>query len=681
MIKTLSQTLLLMTIMACGRAEPAVQAVVSHPPLRLPVLSSDLKLPDGPMFFVDPVRGRDDNSGSMENPWRTVQTSILKLRPGDTLLLRGGVYFENVICSIEGQPDKPITIRGFPGETAILDGSLREFQEDPAGAWVAGAAPGEFVSSRVWPNLRDVLGLFSDSNVGLQTYWYRGDLVSEREVAAGKDEDAREVFTYCGPGLFYDRTTGLIHVRLAPTNNNRPPLHDYRGPQDPRTLPLVISPFRSVPLHIDLGRHLRFRDLIIRGGGYNCVVLEHAIDVEFDHVTVFGGTYCVRAKGSGPVKMIDCGIYGQIPPWSYMSENALQTPDPVHYSPFSSGPETKRRNIARLPTHALLVTEGAEESDVFYYPFNNRWEITRSEFADGHDGVYLNGRDMWMHHCWIDNMQDDAIYISSPTPGVCDDVHFSRNYISKCKTAIGSHTRGGPDGHIYIYGNVIDMREWLPDIRVSPDWPEGRIIRGASLFTPHGIELLGMENLVFAHNTALLPGAVAAEYAGRTYLGLTARTQRTSVNSIYVYLEAQKGGPDARPPLGPSLIDGNLHWWPGADIAEGNLWLEKIRNSVKSEMNQTEFQGLPWDGRGKFGDPGFASFSPDPATPFAPAITERSPAVGLAVEFPGAANLRNFQAGNYAGAIGPEEEVFQVGIRGRIRAGTRPALPVPSDLK
>ena len=61
------------------------------------------------------------------HPWRTLQHAVGQLTAGDTLYLRGGVYYEHLYLTAVGEPEAPITIRTFPGEQAILDGSLREF--------------------------------------------------------------------------------------------------------------------------------------------------------------------------------------------------------------------------------------------------------------------------------------------------------------------------------------------------------------------------------------------------------------------------------------------------------------------------------------------------------------------------------------------------------------------------
>ena len=45
--------------------------------------------------YVSPS-GSDSNPGTEQEPWRTVEGSLAKLEPGDTLLLREGVYEEAI---------------------------------------------------------------------------------------------------------------------------------------------------------------------------------------------------------------------------------------------------------------------------------------------------------------------------------------------------------------------------------------------------------------------------------------------------------------------------------------------------------------------------------------------------------------------------------------------------------
>ena len=71
------------------------------------------------------ITGRDSNPGTLAQPWRTVQNAANKLLPGDTVLVRGGVYREAVTVHVSGTDTAGgvITFANYPGETPILDGS------------------------------------------------------------------------------------------------------------------------------------------------------------------------------------------------------------------------------------------------------------------------------------------------------------------------------------------------------------------------------------------------------------------------------------------------------------------------------------------------------------------------------------------------------------------------------
>ena len=173
---------------APGAEEPAIR---SHPPLQPAPPASDRPLAKGPAYYVDPRHGDDDAKGSKGAPLRTIAAALAILQPGDTLYLRGGVYYENVYVALVGTQDAPITIRSYPGEQATIDGSFREFFTAPARAWepFPGGSPGEYRSRQRYANLRNIHGRFGDSMVGLQVYYHIEDLRGQR---------------YVGPGIWYD---------------------------------------------------------------------------------------------------------------------------------------------------------------------------------------------------------------------------------------------------------------------------------------------------------------------------------------------------------------------------------------------------------------------------------------------------------------------------------------------
>jgi hypothetical protein len=95
---------------SCGPAGPEVEA---------PLAVAD--------FYVAP-NGVDSADGSLERPLRTLTQAAHRARPGDVIMLRGGIYdtvgsIAYTSLTLHGTPDAPITIRSYPGEHAIIDGS------------------------------------------------------------------------------------------------------------------------------------------------------------------------------------------------------------------------------------------------------------------------------------------------------------------------------------------------------------------------------------------------------------------------------------------------------------------------------------------------------------------------------------------------------------------------------
>ena len=54
-----------------------------------------IQLPAQSHFFVS-TTGNNNNSGTIDSPWRTIQYGLDQITAGDTLDIRGGVYYEKV---------------------------------------------------------------------------------------------------------------------------------------------------------------------------------------------------------------------------------------------------------------------------------------------------------------------------------------------------------------------------------------------------------------------------------------------------------------------------------------------------------------------------------------------------------------------------------------------------------
>jgi hypothetical protein len=72
-------------------------------------------------FYVA-TTGNDSNPGTQSAPWRTIQHAADTARAGSTVNVRDGIYEELVSINASGNAsDGFITLRSYPGETAVLD--------------------------------------------------------------------------------------------------------------------------------------------------------------------------------------------------------------------------------------------------------------------------------------------------------------------------------------------------------------------------------------------------------------------------------------------------------------------------------------------------------------------------------------------------------------------------------
>jgi parallel beta-helix repeat protein len=84
------------------------------------------------IYHVAPrVNAADDaNPGTPGRPWKTLARATHALKPGDTLLLHGGVYRETITLPTSGTAAAPITLRAADGEQPVITGAdeIREWR-------------------------------------------------------------------------------------------------------------------------------------------------------------------------------------------------------------------------------------------------------------------------------------------------------------------------------------------------------------------------------------------------------------------------------------------------------------------------------------------------------------------------------------------------------------------------
>lgn len=553
--------------------------VKSHPPLRQnpkpgPGIIT-LKLPDTARV-VHPTQGDDKNEGKQKTPWKTIKHALTQLKPGQTLYLHGGTYYENVYVALAGRPDAPITITSMPGELAVIDGGLKEFFDAPQDAWEPEpkGAPNEFRSKRTYPNLRDVLGSFGDSMIGLQTYHHAMDLRATSELYDWENWDKQAETdlkpVYLGPGVWYDRETGRIYARLAHTSLPKP-VPNYASETDPRKLPLVLAPFNSIPLHLDGAKHVRISNIIIRGAGYTAIQLDHAQNVEFERVTVWCGTYGIRAAQSGPLKLTGCRFYGNVAPWTFRSDGSKR-----------DYPGRPHRNLSRLNTHALIEIESGRESSVYATPQNDNWEIGYCEFTDAHDGVYLGGINVKFHHNLMEGLQDDGIYLSPmyarhKLDKKDAEIHIYQNKFGPMMTALafGGTEPLAPD-KVFVYRNVFDLRGTLQTGRPTTKRAEPSLATG-KLIGDHGSPPWSAMNIY--HNTFVMAGTGGARDAAMaSFAGSKTANPRRVFNNVFLHSDKLPAlaAPD---PTANCAADGNFYWADNTPEKTAMAFFDKFRKS------------------------------------------------------------------------------------------------------
>lgn len=544
-------------------------------------------LADSGVVYVDSIQGDDGHDGSAGRPLQSVAAALAIVRPGGTVCLRGGTYYDNVYVAVCGKEDAPITIRAYPGERVVIDGGIRDFFQSPDKAWqpAPGGAEGEYQSTATFRNMHQPIGSFGDSMIGLQTYYHVIDLRAERQLIHYDDFSKRREVDYdpiyCGPGMWIDPDAGRIHIRLAHTTVEGIATN-YTGETDPRKLPMVIASFGSVPLTVEGARHVIFQDLVIRGAGYDCVKLNLASHVTFDNVVIWAGTYGIRARATQHLRIVNCGVYGNAAPWTFRSDTSKR-----------DYPGKPTRNITRLNTHALLVTDNGREHAVYASPVNDHWDIGYSAWTDAHDGLYLGGINVKFHHNLVENMQDDGIYVSQVYPRHLfarswPTIHIGQNVFRQVNMPI-AHGAGyvsqENESVVYIYRNVFDQRRPLNYGRPTTEKSDVRFWTGL-VMADHGSPPWAAMNIY--HNT-MISGARQRHAHMSTINAPHPDRPRRVFNNIFFHIASMPNYPKIDPEKNVHA-DANLFWSPGLDEKQQAGFFARFRRSPQYEQSKAVYE-------------------------------------------------------------------------------------------
>jgi parallel beta-helix repeat protein len=81
-----------------------------------------LAVANGTTYYVA-TTGNDTNPGTLERPWQKIGKAASTMVAGDSVLVRGGVYFESVNPAQSGSESDPIAYAAYDTESVFVDGS------------------------------------------------------------------------------------------------------------------------------------------------------------------------------------------------------------------------------------------------------------------------------------------------------------------------------------------------------------------------------------------------------------------------------------------------------------------------------------------------------------------------------------------------------------------------------
>ncbi len=666
--------LVLSTVCAALVSSASAQTYRSHAPLR--PLPQPVKAPlaTGPKRFVDATRGNDAGTGTEGAPWKSLAHATRQLQPGDTLYLRGGTYYEKVALTRSGTTNAPVTIASYPGELAVIDGGLREFHDSPATSWepISSGAPGEFVSAKTYLHADDrkvptqflpaswepmwgieeerplALGCFADSLLPLHGYRILEDLRASNELWAGGKKEMRESPVYGGPGLWFNRATGRIHIRLAPTQLAGLGDRAYRGETDPRKLPLVIAAgFGDDVLRVNGVKHVRLHGFVLRGAtGSPMIHIYGSQNVELDHVTVFGGFPGLLVNASQNIRVAHSAFRGNASPW------------------------IGRAHMKYRGTASYQIVLKNEQ------PGNEHIEFAYCEFTDDHDFAFLRYvKNLQFHHNFVDNFNDDGLecgpklrnhtlYIHENRIGACLGV-FQQHEIEKDESPLDHDAKAG----VFIYRNVFDFRAGVYyGVPSQPD-PTGEFLhREGHLASDHGGPIWPVMHVY--HNTFLRHTPTFRDYFlfGLGGQGLK-NSERDVFNNLFVQSEKVPGtGFAGIKEPGNVREGGNLLWGVKDGPALKGDPFAKFRASPQFAGSKKFYEaGLTTHDR--VADPLFVSYSTNLTSPADLRLQPGSAAINagqpVPAEWPDPLRAADKDAPD-SGALPLGAQPWGVGVEGRI---------------
>lgn len=530
--------------------------------------------PDGGRQRYVSTSGSDDGDGSFDRPWRTLPHAITLLEPGDVLNLRGGIhYLSELEVSLAGEPMRPVTIRSFPGETAVIDGGIEDFRLG-SDSWVSVDDDIDLYRSRAQYDQSRVRAWLTDLDYQLIEYDEPENL-SSQYYGPARGTDA----LYLGPGVHL-ADDGFIYIRLAAnpldlTNGNGEPVPAPIAETDPNDHDISVF-FSDHIFELNAATYLQFVDLTFRAS-------ERIFDAEAGSrfIAVLDSTWKFGSYGV----VVRDGVRD----WLFRGNDFLNgLPDTVYWTDVKN---LDGEDAEAYPEFQSTAIQG---------PLVN-FEVSDNRFLKSFDGVQLDEGSLntLITNNLFGDLRDDAVNINRAS----SNVEVSHNVMWRVGAGLANLGSSKAPGPVFIHHNIIDNsgfqrggREGNVD---AENWPVWMVI---DPFARHDSEDRRSWWKIYNNTIVTRRGGYDWNAAGPT--PVEDSPELHVVNNIFYALDNRVLFRGARFD-GGSRFDGNVVFH---DEGRLPMFLEFGDGGSYSSLDEFRREtGGIWEAAGLQVDPGFAS--------------------------------------------------------------------------
>ena len=188
-------------------------------------------------YYVSNSIGDDSSEGSIDSPFETIGKAISKIDAGDSVIIRGGLYHEEILIdNLNSSISSPTLIKSFDGETVVIDGTIEilgQWNDDNSNSSIKVmngiddhitqlfVGNEQMVMAR-WPNAQ-----FNDQSIFDKHNWAEGDESTSQDGQLYIDESKKDSGT-----INLTNSVGILNVGSFKTFNKRITNHTIQNGND-----------------------------------------------------------------------------------------------------------------------------------------------------------------------------------------------------------------------------------------------------------------------------------------------------------------------------------------------------------------------------------------------------------------------------------------------------------------